>query len=184
MQLRAAAGERLPSLRTLTGDEARALVQTVAGWQAEFQASLGSRFVFLGDEVYLQAQAGVPPADAYEGFTIAEDGIGLVRRFEDEFDVVVVGGCGHVGLPLGIALAGADLQVRAYDISQPAVASAIAATHARCAALRSGPRSQVSAGKRCGGHQRQHRYRQCQARVRSRCRSRSSSATATAWSRS
>jgi putative radical SAM enzyme (TIGR03279 family) len=43
--------ERLPSLRTLTDVEARALVQTVAGWQAEFLASLGSRFVFLGDEV-------------------------------------------------------------------------------------------------------------------------------------
>ena len=78
--------ERLPSLRTLTDDEARALVQTVASWQAEFQASLGSRFIFLGDEVYLQAQAPVPAADAYEGFTIAEDGIGLVRRFEDEFE--------------------------------------------------------------------------------------------------
>jgi NifB/MoaA-like Fe-S oxidoreductase len=33
--------------------------------------------------VYLQAGAALPPADAYEGFTVAEDGIGLVRRFED-----------------------------------------------------------------------------------------------------
>jgi putative radical SAM enzyme (TIGR03279 family) len=81
--------ERLPSLRTLTDAEARALVETVAGWQAEFQASLGSRFVFLGDEVYLQAQAPMPAADAYEGFTIAEDGIGLVRRFEDEFTAML-----------------------------------------------------------------------------------------------
>ena len=75
--------ERLPALRTLTDAEARALVDTVAGWQARFQASLGSRFVFLGDEVYLQAERPLPPADAYEGFAIAEDGIGLVRRFED-----------------------------------------------------------------------------------------------------
>jgi len=72
-----------PALRTLTDAEARALVDTVAGWQARFQASLGSRFVFLGDEVYLQAERPLPPADAYEGFAIAEDGIGLVRRFED-----------------------------------------------------------------------------------------------------
>ncbi len=81
--------ERLPSLRTLTDGEARALVHTVAGWQAEFLKSLGSRFVFLGDEVYLQAEAVVPAADAYEGFTIAEDGIGLVRRFEDDFDTML-----------------------------------------------------------------------------------------------
>ena len=75
--------ERLPSLRTLTGAEAVALVDTVAGWQARFLPRLDSRFVFLGDEVYLQAGRPLPPADAYEGFPIAEDGIGLVRRFED-----------------------------------------------------------------------------------------------------
>lgn len=75
--------ERLPQLRTLTDDEARALVDTVSGWQAAFLETLGSRFVFLGDEVYLQASRPLPPAEAYEGFAIAEDGIGLVRRFED-----------------------------------------------------------------------------------------------------
>jgi NifB/MoaA-like Fe-S oxidoreductase len=77
--------ERLPSLRTLTEAEARALVTTVHAWQAELLPRLGSRFVFLGDEVYLQASAPLPPAEAYEGFAIAEDGIGLVRRFEDAF---------------------------------------------------------------------------------------------------
>jgi len=75
--------ERLPSLRTLTDAEAGALVDTVAGWQARFLATLGSRFVFLGDEVYLQAGRPLPDAAEYEGFAIAEDGIGLVRRFED-----------------------------------------------------------------------------------------------------
>ena len=77
--------ERLPSLRTLTDAEARALVGTVHAWQADFLPRLGSRFVFLGDEVYLQAGAPLPEAEAYEGFPIAEDGIGLVRRFEDGF---------------------------------------------------------------------------------------------------
>jgi putative radical SAM enzyme (TIGR03279 family) len=76
--------ERLPALRTLTGDEARALVDTVDRWQARFVETLESRFVFLGDEVYLQAGRPLPPAEAYEGFAIAEDGIGLVRRFEDD----------------------------------------------------------------------------------------------------
>jgi putative radical SAM enzyme (TIGR03279 family) len=77
--------ERLPSLRTLTEAEAAALVTTVHGWQTAFRARLGSRFVFLGDEVYLQAGAALPDAVAYEGFPIAEDGIGLARRFEDGF---------------------------------------------------------------------------------------------------
>src|SRR5919108_1320543 len=75
--------ERLPALRTLTDDEARALTARIAGWHQDFLERLGSRFVFLGDEVYLQAGVPLPQADAYEGFAVAEDGIGLVRRFED-----------------------------------------------------------------------------------------------------
>jgi putative radical SAM enzyme (TIGR03279 family) len=76
--------ERLPRLRALTPHEARALVATAGEWQTRFLAALGSRFVFLADEIYLMAEAPLPAADAYEGFPIAEDGIGLVRRFEDD----------------------------------------------------------------------------------------------------
>jgi putative radical SAM enzyme (TIGR03279 family) len=75
--------QRLPELRTLTPAEAAALVDTVDDWQRGYLATLGSRFVFLGDEVYLHGERPVPDAAAYEGFAIAEDGIGLVRRFED-----------------------------------------------------------------------------------------------------
>jgi putative radical SAM enzyme (TIGR03279 family) len=77
--------ERLPALRGLEPAEAAALVATVHGWQDAFLARLGSRFVFLADEVYLLAGAPLPPAHAYEGFAVVEDGIGLVRRFEDAF---------------------------------------------------------------------------------------------------
>jgi len=38
-------------------------------------------------------------------------------------DVVVVGGCGHVGLPLAIALASRGARVASYDISAAAVAA-------------------------------------------------------------
>jgi len=76
--------ERLPRLRGLTAPEARALVETVTRWQDELLAGVGSRFVFLADEVYLLAGAPIPAAADYEGFAVAEDGIGLVRRFEDD----------------------------------------------------------------------------------------------------
>ncbi|MGH9027080.1 MAG: nucleotide sugar dehydrogenase [Acidimicrobiia bacterium] len=36
-------------------------------------------------------------------------------------DVVIVGGCGHVGLPLGLALADRGLQVELYDLDRVAV---------------------------------------------------------------
>src|SRR5262249_33485479 len=77
--------ERLPQLRTLTVEEARQLAEIIEGWQEGFLRSLGSRFVWASDEVYLQAGRPLPRAAAYEGFPILEDGVGLVRRFTDAF---------------------------------------------------------------------------------------------------
>jgi UDP-N-acetyl-D-mannosaminuronic acid dehydrogenase len=45
---------------------------------------------------------------------------GLVKQFR--FDVCVVGGCGHVGLPLALAFAQAGLRVAIHDIDDGAVA--------------------------------------------------------------
>jgi NifB/MoaA-like Fe-S oxidoreductase len=77
--------ERLPALRPVTAEEARGLVATIHGWQTSLHQRLGTRFVFAADELYLQGGVPVPGAGAYEGFPIAEDGVGLVRRFEDGF---------------------------------------------------------------------------------------------------
>jgi NifB/MoaA-like Fe-S oxidoreductase len=77
--------EGLPALRSITPAEARDLVATLHGWQAEYRRGLGTRFVFAADELYLVAGVPLPPAPAYEGFPVVEDGIGLVRRFQDDF---------------------------------------------------------------------------------------------------
>jgi len=44
------------------------------------------------------------------------------RRVAFDRDVVVVGGCGHVGLPLGLAFADRGLRVGLYDIDESVVA--------------------------------------------------------------
>ncbi len=44
-----------------------------------------------------------------------------MTRRDFELDAVVIGGCGHVGLPLAIALASRDTRVGIYDVSQAAV---------------------------------------------------------------
>ena len=43
-------------------------------------------------------------------------------------DVVVIGGCGHVGLPLAIAFALRGLRVGIFDLSESAVACVNSAT--------------------------------------------------------
>jgi NifB/MoaA-like Fe-S oxidoreductase len=42
--------------------------------------------VFAADEYYLMTRRAFPPAEAYEGFPMHEDGIGMARTFEREFD--------------------------------------------------------------------------------------------------
>ena len=44
-----------------------------------------------------------------------------VRNEDSSGSVAVVGGCGHVGLPLGLALADAGLDVVLYDINETAI---------------------------------------------------------------
>ena len=81
--------ERLPALRTLRPDEARATLAAIHGWQAEHLAARGTRFVWGADELYLAGGVPLPAGRTYEGFPIAEDGIGLVRRFEDGWATAV-----------------------------------------------------------------------------------------------
>src|SRR2546426_10504677 len=40
----------------------------------------------------------------------------------DSFDLVIVGGCGHVGLPLALSFAGTGCQVGIYDIDEAKMA--------------------------------------------------------------
>ena len=77
--------EGLYPLRSITPAEAGATLDAIHGWQAEFRSRHGTRIVFAADELYLRAGYPIPRAAAYEGFSVAEDGVGLVRRFEDDF---------------------------------------------------------------------------------------------------
>src|SRR5262249_16489761 len=55
------------------------------GGEGELLGTLGTRFVWASDEVYLHAGLPIPAAASYEGFPVIEDGVGLVRRFSDGF---------------------------------------------------------------------------------------------------
>jgi len=39
-----------------------------------------------------------------------------------KYEVCIIGGCGHVGLPFGMALAGEGKQTVLYDINQKSIA--------------------------------------------------------------
>jgi hypothetical protein len=60
------------------------VVDLVEEWQGIFASVLGRRLAFAADEYYLLADRPFPPAEAYEGFPMHEDGVGMARAFERE----------------------------------------------------------------------------------------------------
>ena len=74
------------AMRVHTVAEAQAVVELVDDWQDVFQATLGKRMVYAADEYYLMAERPFPPAERYDGFPMHEDGIGMARTFEAEFN--------------------------------------------------------------------------------------------------
>ncbi len=73
------------AMRPHQPEEAAAVVDAVEDWQGVYRSAVGRRLVHAADEYYLLAGRPFPPAEAYEGFTMHEDGIGMARTFELEF---------------------------------------------------------------------------------------------------
>lgn len=57
----------------------------VSGCQQFYLEKIGTRFVFLADEFYLQTGKEIPAEEDYEGFPQLENGVGIVRLFIDDF---------------------------------------------------------------------------------------------------
>lgn len=74
----------LTTLRTVSPAEARQLVRMVHGWQRVFRETLGRGFVYLSDEMYLLAGEEFPDEDAYDGYPLMENGVGMCRDFLNE----------------------------------------------------------------------------------------------------
>src|SRR6478735_6134717 len=75
-----------PRMRPHTQAEAAAVVDAVDDWQGVFQAVLGHRLVFAGDEYHLLAGRPLPPAELYDGFPMYEDGVGMAAAFAQAFE--------------------------------------------------------------------------------------------------
>ena len=74
----------LPDLRTYTPDEAKDVLRRVHRFQKRMLEERGTRFIFPSDEFYLLADEPLPHAEAYEGFPMLENGVGMIRDFLSE----------------------------------------------------------------------------------------------------
>jgi putative radical SAM enzyme (TIGR03279 family) len=71
----------LPELRPYTPEEARAVLRIAHRWQKKLLEERGTRFIFPSDEFYILAGEPLPSEEAYEGFPMLENGVGMVRDF-------------------------------------------------------------------------------------------------------
>lgn len=76
--------ENLPRIRPFTVKEANELLNYIFEKQKAFINSLGTRFVFASDEFFALTNRPIPSYQEYEGFPQLENGVGLMRLFEDE----------------------------------------------------------------------------------------------------
>lgn len=76
-------------LTPVTSDWSKEIIEQVTPWQKKFQRDYGTRFAFLGDEFYLRAGQSVPGKSHYEQSPQIEDGVGMVRRFVEDFKKIL-----------------------------------------------------------------------------------------------
>lgn len=78
--------DNLPHLTPYTRQTAGRLLDLTDRWREKCLFEHGTRFVQPSDEFYVLADRPVPPADTYEGYAQIENGVGMLRKFEDELD--------------------------------------------------------------------------------------------------
>jgi len=76
-------------LTAVTPEFCRQTIKEVSAIQHDLRARLGTNFAFLGDEIYLRAGQKVPGRAHYGDYPQIEDGIGMVRSFKNEFDLLL-----------------------------------------------------------------------------------------------
>lgn len=78
--------EGLFDLESFQKEDAEDVLRIIHKWQSILYNEYGTRFIHASDEWYITAGLPIPDADHYEGYLQIENGVGMVRSLEDEFD--------------------------------------------------------------------------------------------------
>ena len=73
-------------MRPNTQAEAAVVLDACHTWQAAYRSQFDVNFVYPTDEWYLVTGRPVPLAQDYDGLDLTENGLGMVRRFMDEWN--------------------------------------------------------------------------------------------------
>ncbi len=81
--------DNLPELIPYDKDRSIEIIEQIQKVQENFLKDSGSRFVFLADEFYILAGIELPKDEEYEGYPQIENGVGLIRNFDEEFNLAL-----------------------------------------------------------------------------------------------
>ncbi len=73
-------------LEPFTKEDAKQVLAQIHAWQAHCMHAYGTHFVHASDEWYLLAEEEIPAEENYDGYLQLENGVGMLRLFEDEFE--------------------------------------------------------------------------------------------------
>lgn len=76
----------LYSLQPFNKEDAKSLINTVMKWQKKAYNEYGIHFVHASDEWYISAGIKMPPEESYDGYLQLENGVGMIRLMETEFE--------------------------------------------------------------------------------------------------
>ncbi|MBQ8388996.1 MAG: DUF512 domain-containing protein [Clostridia bacterium] len=77
--------EGLYPLLPFSPEDCRAVIDQVTAFGDECAKKFGSRIFFASDEFYIRSKTPLPSGEFYEGYPQIENGVGMLRSFEDEF---------------------------------------------------------------------------------------------------
>lgn len=85
--------EGLYPLESFEKEDAKKVLETIHKWQKKIYEEHGTHFIHAGDEWYILAEEEVPEEERYDGYLQLENGVGMLRllqnEFEEEFDTLV-----------------------------------------------------------------------------------------------
>lgn len=73
-------------LEPFTREDAREVLSTIHSWQDKLYEEWGTHFIHGGDEWYLLAEEEMPEEERYDGYLQLENGVGMMRLLENEFE--------------------------------------------------------------------------------------------------
>ena len=81
--------EKLYPLTDFTSEEASDVIDMINSVGDKHKAEHGTRLFYAADEFYLKAGREIPDAEYYEDYSQLENGVGMLRSCQDEFDMAL-----------------------------------------------------------------------------------------------